>query len=402
MYATTWLDQETFAAIADYCRRLPSFREPDEGEENEAVELTAQALPDLQNHLPAGGGLVAGSVSIKLTGSLSACAHLYDLGSSGKIEHTPRVRVHFTGLLSPSTPSDAAGVDVVYSYHCAHDDRKGRPIDAYTRLDVRPTSGTPGQRRDLVGALAERLKLPASFDGEGKLLVSGDRVALVSEPYREPYAFLEPVREGRVAVEFDPARVSLIIYRSQSVVDLQERALGLVEALGQEHITEVTASYTVSRSTYDAIREAAANLDGEWWVMFMTKGGYSVSDFVDAPERIPAEVNSLEVGFDVSLPVVGETHIGVDAERESGGSFRYRLRFYRDYEHGYDRPGVREVRPSETEEGRGLPFLRELEDEALEGVGSQDHVASAEDLAMHALLRQWGGGRDIIDHDYEE
>ncbi len=407
MYATTWLDRETFTAIVDYCRALPTFEEPDSEQKEEEVKLTSSAgLPDL------GGYAIAREEVMGLTfaGALDACIRLFDLGVEGRVDEIPSVRVKLKADPSAEDPVMELAAEVSYAYRrrsiIRRGKRKGEVFAAHTELSAGTTAGTPEQGRGVLAAiigtlgLSEAIRVEADEDGTCRLVSLDEGFGVV---HRFGAGMLEPnpiLSEGRTAVRISTCGTWVVVQRPAP--EAQPRALNLIEALGRHRVSGAMAFYVSRRDEYDRLRGATKEIRGKWRVSFTTRGGYSLADLADTPERIPDEVNSLKVGCDVSLPVVGETHVGVDAEREPDGTFRYRLRFYPDYEHGYDRPDVREVRPSETEEGRGLPFLRELEDEALEGVGPRDHMASAEDLAMHALFRQWGEGHDIIDYDYEE
>ena len=415
MYATVWLDRETFTSIVDYCRALPSFREPEAAEDDQAIEITSSELPNLGEYVTGSASIALDSVSVKFTGSLDACTSIFDLGLSGRMRRTPQVSVEHEGVPVPTDPADTvevpatADVGVSYMHFRARTLRTGLFVDAHAMLTLRSMSGPPEHKQRVLNALFPIIGLEdgARVDvvggGEVRLTSLDDRVVVLPPGHDTPDVFLPLLHEGKTALSFDAKRGWLTLYRFESAAELQVRALAVVEALGRGRVTESRAGYGLARADYDVLREATGDLVGDWWVFFTTQGGLSVSDLVDAPEHLSAEMTSLEVGFDVELPVVGETSVGANVEREADGGFRYRLRFYRNYESEEERPDLREERPSETPEGQALlPYLKALEDEALDGVGPSDWVPPAEDLAMAALLRLWGGGRDLIDYDYEE
>lgn len=412
MHSTTWLDRETFTTIVDYLRARPSFHEAEAFEDDEVVDIKATQLPDLGEYVKGTASIALNSISVTFTGSLDACVRLFDLGLSGKVERTPLVSIEFEGVASSSpavVEADGLDLSVSYSHHPARTLRTGLFVDAHTQLRIRPTSGAQEVRLSTLKALCPATGLGASVrivmseDGKGSLTAPDDGFVVLSRPQHDPELFLPVLREGKAALGFDAARMWLTVYRFEAAEELQERALDIVEALGRERIAEAEASYAVARADYDALRVETEDLEGKWSVLFRTQGGISVSELVDAPESLPEEMMGLEVGFDVTLPVVGETYVTVNAEREADGSFRYRLRFYRDYESDDERPDIREQRPSQTPEGRELlPYLEELEGKALDGLAPRDWAPPAEDLAIEALLRLWGDGRDLIDHQYEE
>lgn len=184
---------------------------------------------------------------------------------------------------------------------------------------------------------------------------------------------------------------------------LPRRAGGFIEAMGRHRVTHAVAGYTLKLEKYEALCRSAEGIRGKWEAGLAVERVYSVLDLAQQPEKVPDTVIELTSGFETHIPVTGRTVVGVDVERAADGDFRYRLRFYLDYESEDEQPDIREQRPSETAEGQSLlPYLRELEDEALDGKGPRDWVPWAEGLAMEAHLLLWGDGRDLIDYDYEE
>lgn len=417
MYATVWLDRETFISIIEYCRARPGYHELDADENDESVSLVETELPDLAAY--DGPGQSIQFISLVYSGSLSACTRLFELGRSGEIDHPPSIEIRLKGVRFSADGAARGGAVVSYQSLRGFTARNGSVVDPMTKLEFIAIGGDAESRGRMLDLFLEKVgaggDVRVEADGEGghRIVSSEERYAILTRPYGGTEPAQSALREERVTLAFGLDSRS---YHEQSYIgahglpkeELQEYALSIIDTLGRDHVKTARASWvTKDREVYDAFRGTTGDVVGEWRIHLITKGGFSVSDLVEAPERLPEEMTYVEVGFDVELPVVGLTYVAVEAERERGHAFGYRLRFYERFDFDdYERkewPDLREQRPSETSGGQPLlPFLREVEDEALVGKGPRDWVAPAEDLAMLALFRLWGDGRDLIDYDYEE